>query len=254
MSSAIGRSSCWSIIGTISSISAGEPSSVCVGTLSTRPDLPGAVADARPLLASGARQPLACPPRPELQVRLARELVNSCRPLNRDRELDQSSNSGSRHRAGSARAARLCRCHRRETARRDRPDRPLQERRATRPPQRRRPTRSELRPHPAPPARPRRQPPTQRRPLPNRDHPSPISPRRPRLPRTQTSRRQKQARSHPLPQTTPRPRRLQHPQSEPRLDIGATLAPRIGVEAACVDLHWQGMTGHLRPLDHRLGA
>jgi transposase len=29
---------------------------------------------------------------------------------------------------------------------------------------------------------------------------------------------------NPLPQTTPRPRRLQHTQSEPRLDIGATLA------------------------------
>ena len=30
--------------------------------------------------------------------------------------------------------------------------------------------------------------------------------------------------AHPLPQTTPRPRRLQHPENEPRLDIGATLA------------------------------
>ena len=51
-----------------------------------------------------------------------------------------------------------------------------------------------------------------------------LPPRRPRLPRTQTSRRQKPTRSDPLPQTTPRPRRLQHTESEPRLDIGATLA------------------------------
>ena len=38
------------------------------------------------------------------------------------------------------------------------------------------------------------------------------------------ARRQKQTRSDPLPQTTPRPHRLQHLESEPRLDIGATLA------------------------------
>ena len=82
--------------------------------------------------------------------------------------------------------------------------------------------RSELRPRPTPPARPRRQPPTQRRLLPNRDHASPLPPGRARLPRTQTSRRQEPPRSDPLPQTTTRPRRLQHPQSEPRLDIGAT--------------------------------
>ena len=50
-------------------------------------------------------------------------------------------------------------------------------------------------------------------------------PGRTRLPRTQTSRRQEPPRSDPLPQTTPRPHRLQHTQSEPRLDIGATLAP-----------------------------
>src|SRR5205085_1694569 len=34
----------------------------------------------------------------------------------------------------------------------------------------------------------------------------------------------KPARSDPLPEAAPRPRRLQHTQSEPRLDIGATLA------------------------------
>ena len=50
-----------------------------------------------------------------------------------------------------------------------------------------------------------------------------------RLPRTQTSRRENPPRSDPLPQTTPRPHRLQHTQSEPRLDIGATLAhPSLG--------------------------
>ena len=52
----------------------------------------------------------------------------------------------------------------------------------------------------------------------------PATTRRARLPRTQTGRRQEPPRSDPLPQTTPRPRRLQHPENEPRLDIGATLA------------------------------
>ncbi len=131
----------------------------------------------------------------ELQVRLARELVSDCRSLNRAiTELDQGARAaGQRDRTRTARAARLRRGHRRETARRDRPDRPLQERRPTRPPQRRRPARSKLRPHPAPPPRPRRQPPTQRRALPDRDHPGPLPPRRPRLPRTQTSRRKTEA-------------------------------------------------------------
>ena len=57
-----------------------------------------------------------------------------------------------------------------------------------------------------------------------------LPPRRTRLPRTQTGRRQEPPRSDPLPQTTPRPHRLQHPQSEPRLDIGATLAHPSGCE------------------------
>jgi transposase len=53
-------------------------------------------------------------------------------------------------------------------------------------------------------------------------------PAAPRLPRTQTSRRQKPTRSDPLPQTLTRTCRLQHTQNEPRLDIGATLAlPRV---------------------------
>jgi hypothetical protein len=97
----------------------------------------------------------------------------------------------------------------------------------TRPPQRRRTTRSKLRQKPTAPTRPRRQPATQRRALPHRDHAITLLPRRPRLPRTQTSRRQKQARSDPLPQTPARPHRLQHTKSEPRLDIGATLAHPI---------------------------
>ena len=173
----------------------------------------------------------------ELQVRLARELVSTIRSLNRViAELDQELEAADgRDRAGAARAARLRRGHRREAARRDRTDRPLQERRATRPAQRRRTARSELRPYATPPARPRRQPPTQRRALPNRDHPGPLPPRRTRLPRTQTSRRQKPPRSDPLPQTTPRPRRLPHPESEPRLDIGATLAQAtVGRQASSV--------------------
>ena len=115
----------------------------------------------------------------ELQVRLARELVARCRSLDRD---DRRARPGARaaggcDRAGVARAAGLRRDHGREAARRDRPDRPLQDRRAARPPQRRRTAGSELRPDPTPPARPRRQPPTQRRALPDRDHASPLPPR-----------------------------------------------------------------------------
>jgi transposase len=68
---------------------------------------------------------------------------------------------------------------------------------------------------------------TQRSALPNRDHPGALPPRRLRLPRTQTRRKQKPPRSDPLPQTTTRPRHLQHTESEPRLDIGATLAQPI---------------------------
>ena len=162
----------------------------------------------------------------DVQVRIARELVNRCRSLTRaiDRARPGARTADGCGRAGAARAARLRRRHGREAARRDRPDQPLQNRRATRPPQRRRTARSKLRQEPAPPTRPRRQPTTQRRALPDRDHAVPLPPRRTRLPRTQTSRRQKQTRSDPLPQTTPRPHRLQHPESEPRLDIGATLA------------------------------
>jgi transposase len=79
-----------------------------------------------------------------------------------------------------------------------------------------------------PPTRPGRQPPTQLRVAPYRDHPGTRPPRGPRLHRSQERRRQKQPRSDPLPQTTTRPHRLQHAESEHRLDIGATLAqPRV---------------------------
>jgi hypothetical protein len=129
-----------------------------------------------------------------------------------------------RDRSGPARASWLWRDQRCQTARRDRPDRTLPNRRPTRPPRRRRTTRSQLRHPPPPPTRPRRQPPTQLRPPPNRDHPSAHAPARTRLPRAQTGRRKEPSRSPPLPQTTTRPHHLQHPQSQPRLDIGATLA------------------------------
>ena len=228
-SSATARSSCWSIIATISSTSAGERSSGCAGTSSssTRPTSCrcGCSAAPRTWSASAAGSPATsrscrCGSRASSSRAAARSTATIAEL---DQELEQRV---SRDRAGAARAARLRRRHRREAARRDRPDQPLQKRRPARPPQRRRPARSKLRPHPTPPTRPRRQPPTQRRALPDRDHPGPLPPRRPRLPRTQTSRRQKPPRSDPLPQTTPRPRRLQHPESEPRLDIGATLAQR----------------------------
>jgi transposase len=163
---------------------------------------------------------------PEVQVRVARELVVRCRSLTRtigelDRELEQRTAETAPALlelpgCGAITAAKLLA--------RDRPDRSLPDRRATRPPRRRRTTPSKLRTRPTPPPRPRRQPPTQLRALPDRDHTSALPPRRTRLPRTQTSRRQKPTRSNPLPQTNPHPRRLQHPKSEPHLDIGATLA------------------------------
>ena len=151
----------------------------------------------------------------DVQVRIARELVARCRSLSRaitelDQELEQRTAAVAPALlelpgCGALTAAKLLA----EIG----PIEPLQNRRATRPPQRRRTARSKLRQKPEAPARPRRQPPTQRRPLPDRDHAGPLPPRRTRLPRTQTSRRQKPTRSDPLPQTPPRPRRLQHPQN-----------------------------------------
>jgi Transposase len=55
-----------------------------------------------------------------------------------------------------------------------------------------------------------------------------------RPPRTQTRRRQEPPRSDPLPQTTTRTRRLQHAESESRLDKGATLA-QPNAPRSCVD-------------------
>ncbi len=139
-------------------------------------------------------------------------------------------------------SGRLRCADRREAARRGRPDRPLPDRRAARPAQRRRALGSKLRPRATPPPRPRRQPPAQRRLLPDRDHPGPLPPRRARLPRTKTSRREKPPRSDPLSQTPARPRRLQHTESESRLDIGATLAHlRVHSLAACASAEgvWQ---------------
>jgi hypothetical protein len=74
------------------------------------------------------------------------------------------------------------------------------------------------------------QPPTQRSAPPDCDHASPLPRRRARLPRAQESRRQEPARSIPLPQTPARPRSLQHPQSESAL-TRASLA-QDGVDVA----------------------
>jgi transposase len=150
-------------------------------------------------------------------------------PLARPRDQRagaRARNPGSADRARAARASRLRRAHHCQAALRDRADRPLPKRRTTRPPRRRRTARSELRPHTTTPTRPRRQPATQLRTAPHRGHASTHVPTRARLPRTQTSRREKPPRSDPLPQTPTRPRRLQHTESEPRLDIGATLLHR----------------------------
>jgi transposase len=202
----------------------------------------------RPAVAPRSRQSLARTPRAR---RPGADRARARQPLPRAHALDRRARSraGAADRADRARVARaaglrqLDRC---EAARRGRPDRPLQLRRAARPAQRRRAARGKLRPRPAPPARPRRQPPTQHRLLPNGDHTGPLPPAGARLPRTQTGRRQEQTRSDPLPQTPTRTRRLQHTESESRLDIGATLAqaavldpasralrPRTGLESCC---------------------
>ena len=86
--------------------------------------------------------------------------------------------------------SRLRQHHRGETAGRDRPNQPIQERRTARTPQRRRAARSKLGQEPAAPARPRWQPATERLALPDRDHAVALPPRCTGIPRTQTSRRQ----------------------------------------------------------------
>ena len=162
--------------------------------------------------------------RPEVQVRVARELVVRCRSLTRtiaelDRELEQRTAETAPALlelpgCGALTAAKLLAAVgqqvlvRRQLARHSRGGT----------------TRSELRPRPAPSARPRRQPSAQRRPLPDRDHAGACASGGSRLPRAQAGRREKPPRSDPLPQAAARACRLHHAQSEPRLDIGATLA------------------------------
>src|SRR5437667_84698 len=73
-------------------------------------------------------------------------------------------------------AARLRSCDCGEAARRDRTNRSVQERRATRAARRRRTARSKLRPRATTPTRPRWQPPAQRGALPDRDHTSALPP------------------------------------------------------------------------------
>ena len=115
-------------------------------------------------------------------------------------------------------------------------------RRTACPPQRRRTARSKLRQQPTAPPRPRRQPPTQRRALPNRDHPS--SPTPPPAPTSNAKQAEGKSRREAIRclKRTPRPHRLQHPESEPGLDIGATLAQPSAI------------TVPPRPRDHDMGS
>ena len=158
-------------------------------------------------------------------VRIARDLLARCKTLTRSvaRTRPGSASTNPDTRTKVARAPWLRTVERRQAALRDRPDRPLPQRCAARPPRRRRTPRRQLRQTPTPPPRPRRQPPTQLRPAPNRDHPGPRPPTRTCLPRTQTTRRQDTPRSNPLPQTTARKDRLHNTQKRAAIDIGATL-------------------------------
>ena len=90
-----------------------------------------------------ARQPS------EVQVRVARDLVGRCRSLTRTiLELDRELETRSAQMAPALLELPGCGApHRREAARRDRPDRTLPHRRPTRPPRRRRTARSKLRQH-----------------------------------------------------------------------------------------------------------
>jgi hypothetical protein len=190
----------------------------------------------------------------ELQVRLARELVACCRSLNREiAALDQELPERVAETApallelpgcAALTAAKLLA----EIGPVDR----FPKRRAARPPRRRRTAGGELRPRPAPPARPRRQPPAQRCALSHRDHAVALPRRRPCLPRAHESRGQESARSKPLPQTAARPRRLQHTQSEPRLDMGATLAQPTAILSDVRSCPWdRRLRNALRPLAGR---
>ena len=199
-----------------------------------RSDLRRAAADARPRLAPGARRPLARRREQELQVRLARELVCRCRSLNREiAELDQELERRVAETApallelpgcAAVTAAKLLA----EIGPVDRFKSDAQLARH-----------SGVAPLEASSGR------VQRHRLDRGGNrqlnaalyriaitQSRYHARRPRLPRTQTRRGQEPPRSDPLPQTTTRPRRLQHTQSEPRLDIGATLAQQSAASRA----------------------
>jgi transposase len=125
-----------------------------------------------------------------VQVRIARDLVGRCRSLGRAiGELERELTTLTAQTAPALLVLSRLRCaHRRQAALRDRSDRTLPHRRATRPPRRRCTARSELGPHPPPPARPRRQPPAQLRVTPDRRHASTDVPAGARLPRAQTDR------------------------------------------------------------------
>ena len=229
-SASTGRSSCWSTTATISSISAGAPSSGCVGisSSSTRPTSCRCGCSAAPPTwsASAAGSPAGrrscrCGSRASSSPAAASSTGRS------PSSTRSSSNESQIRRPGCSSCPAAPRspppsCSPR-SARSTASD-PTRSSPATAASH---PWKSKLRTHPAPPPRPRRQPPTQRRPLPNRDHPGPLPRPGTRLPRTQTRRRQEPTRSDPLPQTTAHPRRLQHTQSVTRLDIGATLAQAV---------------------------
>jgi transposase len=74
----------------------------------------------------------------------------------------------------------------------------------------------QLRQHPAPTTRPRRQPPDQRRAVPRDHHPRPLPPAHPRLHRPPAGRRQEHPRSDPPPQALPHPPRLATTTAAPR--------------------------------------
>ena len=219
------RSSCWSTTVTISSTRAANPGAAALASAPARPDLvvPLGRLDRASHLERVSRW--LARRQQEVQVRIARELVARCRTLTRaidelDQELEQRT-PPSHRRCSSSQAA---------AASPPRSCSPRSARSAASKATRNSPATAashhskQAQAEPTPPARPRRQPTAERRALPDRNHTGPLPPSRARLPRTQTSRRENTPRSHPLPQTTPRPLRLQHPESEPRLDIGATLA------------------------------
>ena len=112
-------------------------------------------------------------------IRRIRELTRATKDL-----YDKIADSGQTGRAAAARRTRDRGAARRQVHRRDRRHRPLQHRRATRPPRRLRADPRLLRTHRPPPPRSRRQPPPQQRLLHARDHPDQPRPPHRGLPRT----------------------------------------------------------------------